>query len=117
MQSPITFSSSHLSSQLCNQFNPVSLYLGEGVFGEGMEIEDEDPTLEPCHEATTITFQHNTTQPLSKSSPCPTHTVQITLSHARIFTHRDDTLSISHYTILSSTNTVHITALIRLQKA
>ncbi|XP_064865685.1 tudor domain-containing protein 5 [Oncorhynchus nerka] len=63
-----------VSAALCNQFNPVSLYLGEGVFGEGMEIEDEDPTLEPCHEATTITFQHNTTQPLSKSSPCPTHT-------------------------------------------
>lgn len=87
MQSPITFSSSHLSSQLCNQFNPVSLYLGEGVFGVGMEMEDEDPTLEPCHEATTITSQHNITQPLPKSSPCPTHTVQNILSHARIFTH------------------------------
>ncbi|XP_071198692.1 tudor domain-containing protein 5 isoform X2 [Salvelinus alpinus] len=62
-----------VSAALCNQFNPVSLYLGEGVFGEGMEIEDEDPTLEPCHEATTITFQH-TTQPLPKSSLCPTHT-------------------------------------------
>ncbi|XP_055797046.1 tudor domain-containing protein 5-like [Salvelinus fontinalis] len=62
-----------VSAALCNQFNPVSLYLGEGVFGEGMEIEDEDPTPEPCHEATTITSQH-TTQPLPKSSPCPTHT-------------------------------------------
>ncbi|XP_045079548.1 tudor domain-containing protein 5 [Coregonus clupeaformis] len=61
-----------VSAVKCGQFNPVSLYLGEGVFDEGMEIEDEDPTLEPCPEATT-TPQHNTTQPQPKSSPCSTH--------------------------------------------
>ncbi|KAM6962490.1 tudor domain-containing protein 5 [Aplochiton taeniatus] len=43
-----------VSSLLCSQFNPVSLYMGEGGLDLGMEVEEE---LEPCTEPP-ITLEH-----------------------------------------------------------
>ncbi|KAJ7993231.1 hypothetical protein DPEC_G00270300 [Dallia pectoralis] len=62
-----------VSAELCGQFNPVSLYLGEGVFDEGREIEDEDPNMEPWADAATIIPEHHTSR--SQSSCSPTHTI------------------------------------------
>uniref|UniRef100_A0A673XYS6 HTH OST-type domain-containing protein n=1 Tax=Salmo trutta TaxID=8032 RepID=A0A673XYS6_SALTR len=81
----------HGLSCLCGQFNPVSFYLGKGVFGEGIEIEDEDPTLEPCPDATTSTTpQRAIIQPQPKSSPSHAHAVQNNspISQAHAHAHR-----------------------------
>ncbi|XP_010869693.1 tudor domain-containing protein 5 isoform X2 [Esox lucius] len=56
-----------ISAELCGHFNPVSLYLGEGLLDEGREIEDEDPALEPGPDAAHTSPQRHTT-------PSPTHT-------------------------------------------
>ncbi|XP_062306957.1 tudor domain-containing protein 5 isoform X2 [Osmerus eperlanus] len=55
--------SSAASAAHCGQLNPVTLYLGEGVFDEGMEIEDEPGPAEPSLDSPT------TLQPSPSPSP------------------------------------------------
>ncbi|XP_046906213.1 tudor domain-containing protein 5 [Hypomesus transpacificus] len=55
--------SSSASAAHCGQLNPVTLYLGEGVFDEGMEIEDEPCPTEPSLDTPT------TPQPRPSPSP------------------------------------------------
>ncbi|KAL1023171.1 hypothetical protein UPYG_G00037270 [Umbra pygmaea] len=71
-----------VSAALCDSYNPVSLYLGEGSFDEGLEM-DEDSALERCPDDITTSPQHHTSQPQSKSSPSPTHTISNPHKHKK----------------------------------